>query len=657
MSKAAAAAGGASSESVSTGSRLKVSPPVGLLRCVFLSPMASTVFGERAARGARRPGRRSDLRGGRVAQREADDEDCSDDSRHFRRMTRGGRANDAWQCGDANRYNNRNPHSSGHPPRGPSNHLVLDFGSQYTQLIARRLRELSVYSRDLAVRHAARDDARAQARSASSSRAARRACRTRARRSATRRCSTLGMPVLGICYGMQLMADTLGGRVAPAPQREFGHAAGAPWRRRRRARCSRDVPGRAPRVGEPRRLRRAPRRRASRSSRPARTRRSRRWRTRRAASTRCCSTPKSSHTERGLEILRNFAYGVCGCTGDWTMASFVEEATARIRAQVGDGRVVCALSGGVDSTVAALLIHRAIGDQLTCIFVDNGVLRLDEAAQIRKRFERLQLPLVFVDASDAVPRPARRRHRSRAEAQDHRRDVHRRVRGRGGQARAGRLPRRRARSIPTSSSRSSIVGQSVVIKSHHNVGGLPERMRMQAGRAAARAVQGRSARGRPRARARRGVRRPPAVPGPGPRGPHPRRGHARRGSTCCAAPTRSSPRKCGAPGWYARLWQSFAVLLPVQSVGVMGDERTYEYTVAIRAVESRDGMTADWARLPHDLLGAHLVAHRQRSARHQPRRLRHQLEAAVDDRMGMSSGPAIRDVGSWDLRIRFDDHG
>src|SRR4029078_5963513 len=119
--------------------------------------------------------------------------------------------------------------------------------------------------------------------------------------------------------------------------------------------------------------------------------------------------PEVAHTESGLEILRNFAYGICGCTGDWTVASFVEEALAKISAQVGEGHVVCALSGGVDSTVAALLIHRAVSDRLTCIFVDNGVLRLDEAAQIRKRFERLHLPLVFVDAREKVLEALRRR--------------------------------------------------------------------------------------------------------------------------------------------------------------------------------------------------------------------------------------------------------
>src|SRR5438034_1434288 len=197
---------------------------------------------------------------------------------------------------------------------------------------------------------------------------------------------------------MQLMAHSLGGRVAPAPQREFGHALVSVTGQGAPAALFVDIPpeirvwashgdfvaatpegfsvvvtsANAPIAG---------------MSDPGR------------GLYAILFHPEVVHTERGVEILRNFAYGVCGCTGDWTMASFVEEATSRIRRQVGDARVVCALSGGVDSTVAALIIHRAIGDKLTCIFVDNGVLRLDEATQIRKRFERLKLSLRFVDAS------------------------------------------------------------------------------------------------------------------------------------------------------------------------------------------------------------------------------------------------------------------
>ena len=222
-----------------------------------------------------------------------------------------------------------------------------------------------------------------------------------------------------------------------------------------------------------------PRRPASRSSRPAPTRRWPRWRTPSAGCTRCCSTRKSCTPSSGLEILRNFAYGVCGCTGDWTMASFVEEATARIRAQVGDGRVVCALSGGVDSTVAALIIHRAIGDRLTCIFVDNGVLRLDEAAQIRQA--------VRAAAAAAACSSTRRRCfssgwpaspiRSRSARSSARRSstCSKRKRRSSGQVdflAQGTL-------YPDVIESVAIVGQSALIKSHHNVGGLPERMRMK----------------------------------------------------------------------------------------------------------------------------------------------------------------------------------
>jgi GMP synthase (glutamine-hydrolysing) len=307
-----------------------------------------------------------------------------------------------------------------------------------------------------------------------------------------------------------------------------------------------------------------------------------------------------AHTERGLEILRNFAYGVCGCTGDWTMASFVEEATSRIRAQVGGGRVVCGLSGGVDSTVAAVIIHRAIGDQLTCIFVDNGVLRLDEAAQIRKRFERLKLPLVFADASTmfldrlvgVIEPEEKRKIIGRTFI-----DVFEEEAAKLGQVdflAQGTL-------YPDVIESVAIVGQSAMIKSHHNVGGLPARMRMKLVEPLRELFKDEVREvGRKLGLDEEFVNRQP-FPGPGlavrilGEVSPPRLALLRRADAIVSEEVKRD-------GLYGRLWQSFAVLLPIQSVGVMGDERTYEYTVAIRAVESRDGMTADWARLPHDLL-------------------------------------------------------
>jgi GMP synthase (glutamine-hydrolysing) len=282
------------------------------------------------------------------------------------------------------------------------------------------------------------------------------------------------------------------------------------------------------------------------------------------------------------------------------MASFVEEATARVREKSGSGRIVCALSGGVDSTVAAVIIHRAVGSQLTCIFVDNGVLRHQEAVQIRKRYERLQLPLVFVDASAlflerlaGVTDPEKKRKIIGATFID----VFETEAAKLGQVdflAQGTL-------YPDVIESISIVGQSSMIKSHHNVGGLPERMRMKLIEPLRELFKDEV-----RAVARKlgldeefVVRQP--FPGPGlavrilgevtPE----RIALLQKADAIVTEEVRRA-------GWYTKLWQSFAVLLPVQSVGVMGDERTYEYTAAIRAVESRDGMTADWARLPHELL-------------------------------------------------------
>ncbi|HEY0872979.1 MAG TPA: glutamine-hydrolyzing GMP synthase [Vicinamibacterales bacterium] len=473
--------------------------------------------------------------------------------------------------------------------------VVLDFGSQFTQLIARRLRELSVYAEILPFDTPL---ARIQERKPVG------IILSGGPKSVSEEGAphsdpgiyTAGVPVLGICYGMQLMTHALGGEVAPAPHREFGLATIqiepdapllGPIAKDLRVWASHGDLVAAPPPGFSVT--------ATSANAPVAAM---------AAPDRGLYAllfhPEVVHTDKGLEILRAFAYDVCGCTGDWTMKSFVQEATERIREQVGDGRVVCGLSGGVDSTVAAMLIHRAIGDRLTCIFVDNGVMRLNEGAQIKARFEKLKLPLVFADASDlflsrlaGITDPEQKRKIIGATFIDVFEEEARKL-GSFDFLGQGTL-------YPDVIESVSVVGPSAPIKSHHNVGGLPERMRFTLVEPLRLLFKDEVRKvGEELGLDAEFVWRQP-FPGPGlavrilGEVTQSRLNLVRKADHIVAEEIKKA-------GWYRTLWQSFAVLLPVQSVGVMGDARTYEYTIAVRAVESKDGMTADWARLPHELL-------------------------------------------------------
>ena len=475
--------------------------------------------------------------------------------------------------------------------------LVLDFGSQYTQLIARRLRELSVYSEILPfdtpvdqLRQRRPAGVILSGGPASVSDPGAPTCDPAV--------FDIGAPVLGICYGMQLMTAALGGKVERAPEREYGHATiavqdggallGSVPPELRVWASHGDFVASAP----PGFLVRATSANApvAAMEHPSRNLHA------------LLFHPEVAHTQHGVQILRDFAYTVCGCTGDWTMASFVEEATARIRSKVGpDGRVVCGLSGGVDSTVAAVLIHRAVGDRLTCVFVDNGLLRMNEASQVKQRFVgKLHLPVVFEDASQlflerlrGVTDPERKRKSIGATFIEVFEKAAAAI-GRFDFLAQGTL-------YPDVIESVSVVGPSAAIKSHHNVGGLPERLQFTLVEPLRELFKDEVRElGAELGLEDEFVWRQP-FPGPGlavrilGEVTADRLDLLRRADVIVVEEVRRA-------GFYRRLWQSFAVLLPVQSVGVMGDERTYEYTIAVRAVESKDGMTADWARLPHDLL-------------------------------------------------------
>jgi GMP synthase (glutamine-hydrolysing) len=478
--------------------------------------------------------------------------------------------------------------------------LILDFGSQYTQLIARRIREAQVYceihpfSLDMeAIRAfspkgiilsggpASIYDAGAPMAHAA--------------------ILDVGVPVLGICYGMQFLTNLLGGRVAKASDREYGnalirveddsdllHGLGKPE-------------GETVWMSHGDRIERMPEGfvalASSRNSPVAAM----------ADSSRrffgVQFHPEVIHTPGGQRILHNFVYRICGCAPSWTMSSFVRRTVEHLRDEIGGDRIICGLSGGVDSSVTAVLLHEAVGKQLTCIFVDNGLLRRDEAREVMELFqERFGMDLHLVDASSAflkklkgVTDPERKRKIIGNEFitvfEKKAREL-----GRAKYLAQGTL-------YPDVIESVSFKGPSATIKTHHNVGGLPAVMKLKLVEPLRELFKDEVRQvgfelGLPREL----VMRQP-FPGPGlavrilGEVTQERLEVLRSADVIVLDEIRKA-------GLYEKVWQAFAVLLPVRTVGVMGDERTYENAVAIRIVDSLDAMTADWTRVSHEILAA-----------------------------------------------------
>lgn len=477
--------------------------------------------------------------------------------------------------------------------------LILDFGSQYTQLIARRVREAHVYSQifpysaSLATIEAYRPKGIILSGGPAS-------VYDQKAPMVPTKLFELGVPILGICYGMQLVTYLLGGEVAKASHREYGRAElliddASDLLKGISAGNSCQVW-----MSHGDRIERMPQgfqAIAHTANSPVAAMKAVNGERR----IYCLQFhPEVAHTTGGSQILQNFVQDICGCRPTWTMSSYVQMAVDRIREEVKDGQVLCALSGGVDSSVAAALAHRAVGRQLTCVFVDNGLLRHEEAAQVQKIFGQFDLNLRVLDRSSeflkalqGVTDPERKRkiigklfiRYFEAEA----RQV-----GRVNYLVQGTL-------YPDVIESVSSKGPSATIKTHHNVGGLPTKMRL-------RLIEPLRELFKDEVRVLgKELGLPEEIlwrhPFPGP-------GLAIRVLGAVTKERLAMLRRADAivdqeirrAGLYRKLWQAFAVLLPIQTVGVMGDQRTYEHVVAIRAVTSLDGMTADWARLPSEVL-------------------------------------------------------
>ena len=476
--------------------------------------------------------------------------------------------------------------------------LIIDFGSQYNQLIARRVREQHVYCQieppqiSLAQMGALAPEGIILSGGPAS-------IYEKGSPRVDPAIFELGIPVLGICYGMQFMVNALNGKVKRAQKREYGFAGlrlkqarGIFYGIEQETKCWMSHGDMVERLPKGFRV------------------------TASTANTRVAATenakrrfyglqfhPEVAHTPKGKGMLKNFLFRICACKKTWTMKSFIRGSVQDVRSTVGDHKVILGLSGGVDSSVTALLLHRAVGQQLTCIFIDNGLLRQDEAPNVKKLFkEHLKMNLKFVNARGPFLRGLKG-----VMDPEKKRKIIGRTFIEAFEREAGKLKGVEFLAQGTLypdiiESRSVFGGPSAVIKSHHNVGGLPKKMKLRLIEPLKHLFKDEvRVLGKELGLPEDLVWRQP-FPGPG---------LAIRIISDVTRARLTILRKVDvilleeitSQGLYKKLWQSFAVLLPLKSVGIMGDQRTYEHVVAIRAVTSTDAMTADWARLPHSLLG------------------------------------------------------
>jgi GMP synthase (glutamine-hydrolysing) len=475
--------------------------------------------------------------------------------------------------------------------------LILDFGSQYTQLIARRIREAEVYCEIRPFTQPPRPDEDIRGLILSGGPASVYADKAPTMDAAFLRS---GVPVLGICYGMQLITHLLGGVVEEGPEREFGHADIEVCGESRLLRGFSAGESTSVWMSHGDRVKSLPE-----GFEPVARSGNSPFAAMHGPEDRIFGVqfhPEVVHSPRGGEMLNNFLFAICGCERNWTMGSFIDEEVERIRAKVGEQRVILGLSGGVDSTVVAALLDRAIGDQCTCIFVDNGLLRYREAEEVCGFFEDFGgIQFVHIDASERflaalagkTDPEAKRKAIGRVFVEVFE-DAAKSIDGAAFLAQGTLYP-------DVIESVSPHGGPSVTIKSHHNVGGLPDRMSLKLLEPLRELFKDEVRKlGRELGLDAERIGRHP-FPGPG-LGIRVLGEVTRERCDVLRLADKIFMEEIRAAGLYDQIWQAFAALLPVKTVGVMGDVRTYENVCAVRAVTSTDGMTADWFDMPREVL-------------------------------------------------------